>query len=531
MPNSTRSHTLATSQYFALYLPSLRLSEGGTSEQGYAHMLCYSNVLTQSSTSAGFEEWPEVNIVPSGSPIASAPQEMDEEELPLPPISPIDMINSSSGSITLVSRMQALHGLANRRRHPDGRRRPSLSRTTFFSEPSIVPSLRRERLVNAKVSGKQRESVHGRRLSTGSIPLLAPVSGAGPSVLDLRGLLHEGGPRSSARASGSGAYASSPTFANSHARLLVPSSPASDSSGSQHTHSPLSVTGHNNDELSSAEPGCAAGFPYTPGAVAGGSADTPSRMGEIFGSTLNGVSTHAANDAPLPISPIAYQAPIAAGPLTTASTYAAYASNQPMASLPAYTASTAAASYGYASNDLAGDAGVPLASSTAVDSRTPPSPPRASTMPSMTESVSTIDSNVELDYVPASAPPDARGQVPFVFDPAYEAESAHRLRSLLVTMSEVGPEEKQQATVRQGPPHSHRRTPLLGPRHATSSDVHTVSNVIRGSERPYICVADFSLRSRVPKSGSMNATPAHSTCLRVYIAISREGCNSLFRFA
>lgn len=433
-----------------------------------------------------------MHITSLESPVAGSPQDMSDEELPVTPISPIDMINSSSGSITLVSRMQALHGLANRRRHSDGRRRPSLSRSTFFSEPSTVPSLRRERLLNAKVSGKQRENQRARRLSTESAPLLPPLSMAGPSALDLRGLVKESGPRSPTHASGSSVYTASRSLVNSHAMPLVPSSPASDSSGSQPALSPLSISRRNTDELPSAELGHAAGYTsYMGGAVAGGSAEVPPRTGEIFGSALNSVSTHTANDAPLPISPITYQAPIAAGPLTTASTYASYASNQPMASLSSLASPAPVACRGCAGNRLVGDAAVPTSLLTAGPLRSHPVQlQRAVTIPSMAASVKTNDSSAEFEYVPASAPPDIRGQVPFVFDSAYEAQSVQRLRSFFATMSESGPEEKLQLPVGQGPSSSRAPLPLLGPRYKTTTGVPVVSNVNFACYQPCVCVAD-----------------------------------------
>lgn len=54
------------------------------------------------------------------------------------------------------------------------------------------------------------------------------------------------------------------------------------------------------------------------------------------------------------------------------------------------------------------------------------------------------------EVVPASAPPDARGQVPFVFDATYEVQNALRLRQAVDEMrQQATPPEQAQAPLQQ----------------------------------------------------------------------------------
>lgn len=363
--------------------------------------------------------------------------------------------------------MQAAHGLANRRRHTDNRRRPSLSRTTFFSEPSLMPSLRRERILNSKAHGGRKDNGHARRVSTGSIPHISSSSDPGLLATDMRETAEGIQPRSPTRANGRSVYTSRRSLASSHAMPLVPSSPVSDSSGSQQALSPQSAPIRSTEESTSpnfADP-VGYSYEYTTNGFVESSVNVPATAGGIIGSASTNVSTLPINDAPLPISSIAYHAPIT-DPLTTVNTYAAYASHSQMASISSH-ATPASSSYrGYASPPAVEDLVVrpgPLAA----DLRMGSLPLQATTMPSMNSSDSS--SSTEIEYVPASAPPDARGQVPFVFDATYEAQSAQRLRNLFATISEPGTEEKELTTAadatnaEQNLAVAHAALPSLGP--------------------------------------------------------------------
>ncbi|THH06003.1 hypothetical protein EW145_g4391 [Phellinidium pouzarii] len=366
------------------------------------------------------EEWPEVHLVPpeSPQPTANSPLDMSDEELPSP-ISPIDMINSNPGSLSLVSRMQALHGLANRRRPSEGRRRPSVTRASFFRETSSVPSPRRERLVSNKNGGKEKEKLRQLSMATGPGVPTPNFS----SALDLRGLAQQPGlvsPVDDTLTNGGSAFASS-SANTSPQRMhgLLSSSPGSDTSGSAlSTLSPLS---HRNIDKSFIE-----GDSHQ-SSLANGQAQSilyPLKYGNPAqvpsGQYFSGPSTSSnslQSDHSVPISPILYQTPIAR-PLP----YGGY-SESLIPSLPSYTP--------YPTYSNAVPAPLAFAGNSATLA------PLGTVASSTSSHLSALDAgNLDEDVVPASAPPDSRGQVPFVFDAAYEAQSAVRLRRAIDSMHE-----------------------------------------------------------------------------------------------
>ena len=227
--------------------------------------------------------------LPVSAPPSPRPGSAEGSDEDQPYLSPMDLINdnllhaahrnttngssSSSGAgLSLVSRMQALHGLANRRR-PGERTRSR--RTAFFRDSAPLappsPSPRRERLrslgstSSTSPAGASSSSSLTLLTSTGSGTYLAhgthansnlasrPIrarhhSFSSASALDLQGVQCAGGVLSSQPSQMSGGGSGVPFPADSasttagSAGVPPPSSPASDTSGSTLSNSFMSLS-------------------------------------------------------------------------------------------------------------------------------------------------------------------------------------------------------------------------------------------------------------------------------------------------
>ncbi|EJD00283.1 uncharacterized protein FOMMEDRAFT_148163 [Fomitiporia mediterranea MF3/22] len=400
------------------------------------HCICHLSGSAKQSEkySHSAEEWPEVHLPSANppSPAANSPIDMSDEEIPSP-ISAIDMINSNPGSLSLVSRMQALHGLASRRRPSERNRRPSVSRNAFFRETSPTPSPRRERLISSKNNQNNNASGNGlcnekerlRQLSLIALPAKRPPASFS-SALDLRGLTQDPAIRSPVEGSFTGGFLGTGAGSSSGASPpilsgLPPPSPGSDASGSTMSssfHSISSLTRCKTDlpidnasELGQMQATYTNSRPVQPSPYlprAGSSSDLPAYQ-TLPGPASPSVSSvpdvqrtlpapfyQASTYGPFPQS--AYSVP----PLPTFSSFSApYPGLAPVHSEPS----------SYLGN---------------MDNISPTA-----------HLSSVIEDECEPEVVPASAPPDARGQVPFVFDDTYEQQSIMRLRHAIDSMQEV----------------------------------------------------------------------------------------------
>ncbi|KAL5513966.1 hypothetical protein ACEPAG_2727 [Sanghuangporus baumii] len=397
------------------------------------HCICHlsgSSKYTEKQSNPA-DQWPEIQLfsATTSSPTASSPPDISDGEISTP-ISPIDMINSSSGSLSLVSRMQALHGLASRRRPTERSRRPSVLRSSFFRETSPTPSPRRERLINSKNKQNENNTMdegngHFRQLSMVALsPTQPPASFS--SALDLRGLTQDLPTRTQSDSRFTGGQAYPTTSATSDpspqgATHLLPPSPGSDASCSTMASSIQSlgsVSSPNADNGAGDQLPAHSAYPANrpvqpplyPLRLAGTSHSQSAPYQMMSGPASPTVS--AASNIPLPVSPAIMQSPIH-GPTHDAfnafptfssfSTppYPAFVPPPPHQGIPYYVGSADPISVG---------GSVP----------------------------SEIEDDCESEVVPPSAPPDARGQVPFVFDPTYEAQSVLRLRQAITSMHETG---------------------------------------------------------------------------------------------
>ncbi|KAH8111622.1 hypothetical protein DFH11DRAFT_1512863 [Phellopilus nigrolimitatus] len=420
-------------------------------------------------------EWPEVFLgspeSPSSttnSPPAHAP-ELSDEELPSP-ISPIDMINSNPGSLSLVSRMQAMHGLASRRRPAEKSRRPSMTRTSFFRETSPVPSPRRERLVNSKNTNKEKEKLRQLSMITGPTQPDASFS----SALDLRGLTQETShqsPTEAPLANGSNGYmsvgAGMPGF--------HPPSPDSDTSGSTLSSSLTSLSSQTyriGDSVTDDGKGSARRGPSQPVTFFSETGRFSSAQALASPSSPN-VSFPASSEPTFPLSPLLFQTPFS-GPLP----YGTYASS-------AYAPYTS----------YSGGASLHPGFSRGANTVQPPGARAHS---------SDIDTDVDVDVVPASAPPDVRGQVPFVFDAAYEAQSAARLRNAIHTMHEV--DEVHDPAMAHGLNSRSNETSMNWQEHENLQGNNGFSDVCRSLSQIPVSLTDFMF-SLFSKAQELITTP------------------------
>lgn len=344
------------------------------------------------------------------------------------------MINSSSGSLSLVSRMQALHGLASRRRPNERSRRPSVLRSSFFRETSPTPSPRRERLITTKNSQNQsnvmdKEKERFRQLSMFALSSTQPEASFS-TALDLRGLTQElptnTHPDSrftncQAYPPASGTVSTTSDPSPQGATNYLPPSPGSDVSCSTMSSSLTSLgsASRQNSDLSHGgagdqlptyptnRPGRPSTYPLR---LAGASQSAPYQM---IPGPASPTATIASN-IPLPVSPTVMHSPIH-GPghdpfdgLTLPS-FSSF-STPPY---PIFGPHHHPGGHHY----LGSTDPIPISTSVSCEP----------------------DDDCESEVVPPSAPLDARGQVPFVFDPTYEAQSMIRLQQAIHSMHETGP--------------------------------------------------------------------------------------------
>ncbi|PAV14770.1 hypothetical protein PNOK_0932300 [Pyrrhoderma noxium] len=440
------------------------------------------------------EEWPEVHLDGSepSSPLAVSPthpgidgrpigcpqngggsdDERDGFAYPFPPtspISPIDLINalhpplsrdkdniepgfSGSGNLSLVSRMQALHGLASRRRPNERSRRTSVNRASFFRDTSPAPSPRRERILSSRSTGMD---------GIGNTNNMSNNMGTDVSMLrssqSSLGLASMGGPRLSTGQTihgrrSRGHSISGPSFSSAlqvdlRGPIQVSRDPGLLSPTEQGYH-PYEITNTSSSLISL--------HPPSPGSDTSGSGLSNSLSSLPPGpQTLNtGVSPYQAQmiGPPSPThtshQPTQYQILRERG-----------GSNSSSISLPLPSPGLYPGSQSHLDNSNqpqppslgSGGPGVgPIRQPQALGMANLSMPLTMDNVPSgnmdsiqglsnsVISRIEDVDEIIEeddgIDVVPASAPPDARGQVPFVFDAAYEAQSAIRLRQAISCM-------------------------------------------------------------------------------------------------
>ncbi|KAL5501126.1 hypothetical protein ACEPAH_9513 [Sanghuangporus vaninii] len=402
------------------------------------HCICHlsgSSKYTEKQSNPA-DQWPEVQLpsdAPS-SPTANSPPDISDEEISTP-ISPIDMINSSSGSLSLVSRMQALHGLASRRRPTERSRRPSVLRSSFFRETSPTPSPRRERLINSKnkQNGNNAMDEENERFRQLSMVALSPTQPAASfsSALDLRGLTQDlpTHTQPDSRFTGGQGYPTAIATSDPSPQgttNLLPPSPGSDASCSTMSSSIQSLGSVSRPSADLSNNGAGDQLPARSAYPANRPVQPPLYTLRLAGTSHSQSAPYqmvpgsasptasAASNIPLPMSPTIMQSPIHGPthdafnglPLPTFSSfstppYPAFGPPPPHQGIPYYLGSAEPISVG---------GSVP----------------------------SEVEDDCESEVVPPSAPPDARGQVPFVFDPTYEAQNMLRLRQAINSMHETG---------------------------------------------------------------------------------------------
>ena len=496
------------------------------------------------------EEWPEVHLDGSepSSPLAVSPthpgidgrpigcpqngggsdDERDGFAYPFPPtspISPIDLINalhpplsrdkdniepgfSGSGNLSLVSRMQALHGLASRRRPNERSRRTSVNRASFFRDTSPAPSPRRERILSSRSTGIDGigntnnmsnnmgtdvsmlrssqsslglASMGGARLTTGQTIHGRRSRGhsiSGPSFssalqVDLRGPIQVSRDPGLLSPTEQGYHSYEITNTSSSLISLHPPSPGSDTSGSGLSNS-----------LSSLPPGPqtlnTGVSPYQAQMIGPPSPTHTSHqptqyqiLRERGGSNSSSISLPLPSPGLYPGSQshlgqsqgtgsITYEFPAFSMPYGGTASYLDN-SNQPQPPqarsrgsqshqqpIHALNAASSLGSPSFSSLGSGGPGVGPIRQPQALGMANLSMPLTMDNVPSgnmdsiqglsnsVISRIEDVDEIIEeddgIDVVPASAPPDARGQVPFVFDAAYEAQSAIRLRQAISCM-------------------------------------------------------------------------------------------------
>lgn len=469
------------------------------------------------------------------SPRAGSPPESDEEP---PFMSPMELINdnlrlalaasqsassnphtspgastSPSGvgaGMSLVSRMQALHGLANRRR-PGERTRSR--RTAFFRDTPAhappSPSPRRERLrslgstssTGPSSAGPSSLSVHtgAEYLSastnntvtntTSAAWMSRPTRGrhhslSSASALDLQGLAVQAG-EGVVHPSGAANTNTSMPFLDASSGggtgLLPPSSPASDTSGSTlsnsfmslsqplpgayantHTH-PINLNTHTNISQTHYSSGPQHQHHFQPPSAS--PTLTQTQVQGFPPSSPTHTQTHGTGEGGFPLN-LPSPTSIYSAPLFAAN---AYLNSNPQAQVqgPSFHGGERNYMSSYVGHDYYGPH---------LPAPTDIRPPNTNPAPSIYASEhgtqirepreeDEAEEEEEEEVVPASAPPDARGQVPFVFDTSYEAQSVLRLRQAVDDMRHH-PHQQQQ----NSPPHAAsaahsgpQRSPPYGP--------------------------------------------------------------------